>query len=163
MKYMKNKTSKNSAVTSFTLTEQHGGLPFIVMWIGLHKLPIIQHFETLKAAKEQYNKLTALGREPAILLDINHTEHWCQPDVKGRFKILIGDISFNIYGFRCEKIKHLTYEQHQKLSDELTKIGKSVMWTNTEEMDYLCVKWIGLDGCYPKKERNSICKILNYL
>jgi len=73
---MKNKTSKNNAVTSFTLTERHGGLPFIVMWIGLHKLPTIQHFGTLEEAKGQYNKLTELGREPALLLDINQTEHY---------------------------------------------------------------------------------------
>lgn len=86
-----------------------------------------------------------------------------QANVKGQFKILLADISFNIYGFHCEKIKHLTQEQHHKLIHELTKIGKSVMWTNTEEMDYLCVAWIGTDGCYPKKERDSICKILNCL
>lgn len=86
-----------------------------------------------------------------------------KPAVIGTFKILLADIKFDIYGFNCCKIKHLTDEQHDKLTDKLSDIGKAVSWTNTEEMDYLVVCWIGLDGTFDKKEREVICKILNCL
>lgn len=83
--------------------------------------------------------------------------------VKGTFKILLEDISFSIYGFSCKKIKRLNKEQHNKLSDELSSIGKSVFWTNTEEMNYLNVAWVNIDGTYKIRERKAICKILNCL
>ena len=81
--------------------------------------------------------------------------------VKGRFNISIDDISFNIYGFTCDKIKHLTDEQHELLDEKLQEIGKSVSWSNTEEMNYLNVRWVGTDGNWSKGDREAICKVLN--
>lgn len=86
-----------------------------------------------------------------------------KPAVIGTFKILLADIHFSIHGFSCYKIKYLTDKQHEKLTDKLDDLGKSVIWTNTEEMNYLTVNWIGLDGTYNKKEQKAICKILNCL
>ncbi len=80
---------------------------------------------------------------------------------KEKVKILVSDIEFNIYGFYCRKILHLSNAKHNKLESALMGIGKHVAWTNTEEMNYLSVAWVGLDGCYEQKEREAICEILN--
>lgn len=105
--------------------------------------------------KKQYEKALAVVKQ--------YHEQLNKPAVTGKFKILLADISFNINGFSCTKIKHLTDEQHEVLYKKLQAIGKTVSWSNTEEMNYLNVSWVGTDGVWNKKEREAICKILNCL
>jgi len=107
--------------------------------------------------------ITKKQYERALTVIKQYKEQSNKPDITGTPEIILADISFNIYGFSCTKIKHLTDEQHELLYRKLQKIGKSVSWSNTEEMNYLSVCWIGTDGVWTIEEREAICKVLNSL
>ena len=59
---------------TWRLVEEPGKLPYVVIWVGLHKLPSLQHFASFDGAQKHANYLIKLGREPAILLDVNSME-----------------------------------------------------------------------------------------
>lgn len=58
----------------FKVIEKRGGLPYVVMWIGKHHLPSIQHFSTLKDANAKVEYLEQLNIAPTLLLDLSQTD-----------------------------------------------------------------------------------------
>ena len=62
--------------TKFRVIHRKGDLPFILFWIGKHKLPSVQHFTKLEDALQSKKNLEAFGLNPSLSIDYHHCQIW---------------------------------------------------------------------------------------